>query len=106
MAIKKKTFRIKNYMKKNNSNWKTIEEEFRKKFVKLQDVTKFNDERCSYDYVPSKRDFKILAFFKPYFQEQRHEESVRELEDEYPLYKKEYNELPEIVDNTNTDRNP
>ena len=45
-----------------------------------------------------------IDFLWTYFQEQRHEESVRELEDEYPLYKKEYNELPEIVDNQNTDK--
>lgn len=63
-----------------NKTWQEIEEEFKKQFVRLEDVTKFNDERCSYDYVMSKRDYKILAFFKPYFQEKLHEEAKEELE--------------------------
>lgn len=51
---------------KNNSNWKTIEEEFRKKFFWYWRGEAIADE--------------ILFFFKPYFQEKMHEEAVEELE--------------------------
>lgn len=50
-------------------DWQDIESMFKEKFCKLQDVTKFNDERCSYEYIPSKRDYKILAFFKLHLNE-------------------------------------
>ncbi len=63
-----------------NKTWQEIEEEFKKQFVRLEDVSTFNDERCRYDYVMSKRDYKILAFFKPYFQEKLHKEAKEELE--------------------------
>lgn len=79
-------------MTKNNSNWKEIEEEFRKEYV-----VKSNAGTGLLRYTDAD---KIIAFFKPYFQEKMHEISLRELEKEHPLYKKEYNELPEIVDNS------
>jgi len=67
-------------MTKNNSNWKDLQREFIEKFGKLEDVTKFNDELSKYDYVISKRDWAILTFFKPYFQEKMHEISIQDLE--------------------------
>lgn len=48
-------------MAKNNSNWKTIEEEFRKQYV-----VKSNAGTGLLRYTDAD---KILAFFKPYFQE-------------------------------------
>jgi hypothetical protein len=54
-------------MTKNNSNWKTIEEEFIKEFDYLN-----NDYGA--DLQP------ILKFFKPYFQEKMHEISIQDLE--------------------------
>lgn len=74
-------------MTKNNSNWLEIEEEFRKKF---QERHIWSDELpLLYDMKFEDID-RILAFFKSYFQEQRHKESVEELE---------------AVDNSNTDIN-
>lgn len=74
-------------MTKNNSkNWLEIEEEFMKWYHDSE--------------TKDRSDKTILNFFKPYFQEKMHEISLRELEEEHPLYKKEYNELPEIVDNS------
>lgn len=69
-------------MPKDNSNWKTIEEEFRKQYV-----VKSNAGTGLLRYTDAD---KILAFFKPYFQEQRHTEAVDALE---------------VVDNSNTDKN-
>jgi hypothetical protein len=58
-------------------NWQTIEEEFRKKF---QERHIWSDELpLLYDMKFEDID-RILAFFKPYFQEQMHDLSVSELE--------------------------
>lgn len=73
-------------------NWNEIAEEFRKKYDELGLKSKKRS-------MPGIERELILKFFKPYFQEKMHEISLRELEEEHPLYKKEYNELPEIVDN-------
>ena len=59
-------------MTKNNSNWKTIEEEFRKEFV-----IKSNAGTGLLRYTDAD---KIINFFKPYFQEKMHDLSVSELE--------------------------
>lgn len=57
-------------------NWKDIEEEFERVFARWHDVDGLVKP-------------KVLDFFKPYFQEQLHEEAVEELES---------------VDNQNTDK--
>lgn len=79
-----------------------IEEDFKKRFVVTWgDVSNGKNNEHEVDtFKAIVEPYSILAFFKPYFQEQRHEISLRELEEEHPLYKKEYNELPEIVDNS------
>lgn len=60
-------------MKKNNSkDWKTIEEEFRKEYV-----VKSNAGTGLLRYTDAD---KIIAFFKPYFQEKMHEISIQDLE--------------------------
>lgn len=67
-------------MKNNSKNWLEIEDEFRKKF----DVV-INKEwgrmvfPCEGGYCEESPE-DILAFFKPYFQENLHEEAKEELE--------------------------
>lgn len=61
-------------MPKNNSNWKTIEKEFRKKFYRYE-----NEDKKDNVLVEEYGGY-ILDFFKPYFQEQMHKEAVEELE--------------------------
>lgn len=60
----------KNQAMENMECWKTIEEEFRKKYGAF--------EICEKISKPEQE--KILKFFKPYFQEQMHEKAVEELE--------------------------
>ena len=60
-------------MTKNNSkNWLEIEEEFRKEYV-----VKSNAGTGLLRYTDAD---KIIAFFKPYFQEKMHTEAMEELE--------------------------
>lgn len=54
------------------NNWKEIEEKFMRKFAVCHDADKVL-------YVQEKPN-KILAFFKPYFQEKMHDLSISELE--------------------------
>lgn len=69
-----------------NKHWLQIEEEFIKKFG-----DRYNGIGSNKDIISTGTELNdVLAFFKPYFQEQRHKEAVEELE---------------VVDNTNTDTN-
>lgn len=63
-------------MTKNNSNWKTIEEEYTKEF------NSFALKEMMLGKMVTWQDCTVwsLAFFKPYFQEQMHTEAVEELE--------------------------
>lgn len=66
-------------MTKNNSNWKDAAEKFDKKFMDRY----FIDTLHGCSFKDAKKTYKAMKdHFKPYFQEQRHEESVRELEKE------------------------
>lgn len=57
-------------------NWKDIEKEFRKKWT---DVMQWSDDYGDREAYGSSAQ-QILAFFKPYFQEQMHDLSISDLE--------------------------
>lgn len=57
----------------DNSNWKEIEEEFRKKFPFV--IIDWKEGEKATDKMQ-----EILKFFKPYFQEILHDKAVEELE--------------------------
>ena len=59
-------------MTKNNSNWKEIEEEFKKKY--------FHRGVPGYELRHVQMCEEFLDFFKPYFQEKMHDLSISELE--------------------------